>query len=115
MLKELAIEALETAKKRGKVDDKTSPQKVVNDLMLELSELKCAIDIRERTINQFGYVDSFALHPIDSEAYGEIFKNSAGDEIADVIIAALTLSELCGFDIDWYVKHKMEYNKQRND
>jgi len=118
MLNKLSKEALKEAKRRGKINKKTSIKDVLNHLKGEVAELERAIDVKEQHPDHYSYTCRIMTDvgkSIDSEIYEEVFKNSIGDEIADVIITALTLSKVCKIDVDWYVKNKMKYNKERKD
>lgn len=118
MLNKLSKEAQKEAKRRGKIKEKTSIKDVLNHLKGEVEELEKAIDVKKQYPDHNSYTCKIMTdvgESIDSETYEEVFKNSIGDEIADVIITALTLSKVCEIDIDWYVKNKMKYNKERKD
>lgn len=78
-------------------------------LMLVVSELSEALEA-----DRAGrHAPNPAVMSGDSEDFATRVKDTFEDEIADAIIRLLDLCGYFGIDIDWHVRAKMEYNRER--
>lgn len=111
-LKQIATEARANAIAKGFTD----PVEIGTWLMLITSELSEALDAHRE--GKFRLTDIEKSHIELMLKSGELedfkkYKEYFGFEIADALIRILEGAEARDFDLEWYVKIKMAYNKTR--
>jgi len=124
-IKETAKEIHEINKSKGFYD---TEKNIGEMLMLVVSEISEALEADRQPIispvtgeefNVTGrvkeYIDNLLKTDVTTfmSTFEEGIKNSFSDEIADAIIRLLDLAEYKNIDIEWHIRAKMNYNKNR--
>lgn len=119
MINDLAKQVHENAKSKGFFD---SPKNIGEMLCLIHSEVSEALEA-DRNNN---YADNHYLQEMEAEGYTwkdsemsfrsafeKCIKNSFEDELADIMIRVMDLAAFKGIDLEYHIKHKMQYNSLR--
>lgn len=101
-----SAEAYLTAVRRGQISEETTQL----DLWEAITE----------EVDEFGTSKPAVVDPKTSiancnpEQYEKIFKNTTGDELADLIIASMSTAYKMGIPVGQYVVAKLNYNNTRD-
>lgn len=115
-IKETAAAIHQINKEKGFWD---KPRNTGELLMLVTSELAEALeaDRNDRHADTFDLNDLFITGSDSINNFKSVFekdiKDTFEDEIADAVIRLFDLAEGMGIDLEFHIKHKMEYNKTR--
>ena len=115
-IKELVKEAHQTAKEKGFWDEKRNNSELLMLIVTELGEACEALrkNHRQTCTKTVEYGEGvYEEKDVPSLEEATWKKNTFEDEIADVFIR---LGDLCAgldIDIEWHIKKKMEYNRNR--
>lgn len=100
-----SAEAYLTAVRRGQITEETTQL----DLWEHISE-----EVDEFGASKPAVVDpKTAISNCTPEQYENAFKNTTGDELADVIISAMSTAYKMGIPVGQYVVAKLNYNNTR--
>jgi len=80
----------------------------IDHLHQEVNELQEAIEN-----SRFATTDEIREYQ-KTNSYWQTIKHSIEDEVADVLIIALSFAAHYKIDIAWHVRQKMKYNRKRN-
>ena len=107
-LNEMCAAIHKAAKEKGFYDE---PRETGTLLMLIVSELSEALEADRRDLHADVY--SYEHTGKDSESFRAFMKNTFEDEIADAVIRLMDLCGYMGIDLDYHIREKLAYNKQR--
>ncbi len=101
------------AKEKGFWDSPITVDTVPAKLMLVVSEVAEAMeaDRKDKKADWDNYRGDESMNW--ELAYERYLKGSFGDELADIIIRVLDLSEYLGIDLSSHIEVKVEYNQTR--
>jgi NTP pyrophosphatase (non-canonical NTP hydrolase) len=119
MINELAKQIHENAKAHGFFDKERNIGEMLCLIHSEVSEALEAdrknkyartFDLRKLVYDGYTWDDSTLSFKTEFEMN---IKNSFEDELADIMIRVMDLAAFKGIDLDFHIKHKMEYNSRR--
>jgi NTP pyrophosphatase (non-canonical NTP hydrolase) len=111
--------AHQNAKASGWWDDVSRPDRLIaaaGKIAQEATELMDALYINRRSTAEEFYSEEEKYHPKPfsyEKAFKETIKDSAEDELADLLLRVLDLAGAMGVDLNWHVAAKFKYNKTR--
>lgn len=116
-IKKIMQEIHKNAVEKGFWEDKAT-KNVGEVLMLVVSELAEALEAdrkgkRVKTSDVAWMEASQDESHLYEEHFQDTIKDTFEDEIADAVIRLFDLSEGFGIDLEFHIKHKLEFNKRR--
>lgn len=107
-LNNAAAEAHTVARQRGQITKETT----IEDFWQAISDEADEFAIADKTV-EFDH-EKVDLLSCDTEDYEKIFKDTKGDELADIIIVCLSTAQSLEIPIGDYVSAKLKYNSERD-
>lgn len=87
---------------------------IVDKLREEVDEFHTAVICDERP-KLYQYKEAIKCEVPREKAFSDNMKNTTPDELADIILVALSSAVELGFDIEYHIREKLAYNSLRAD
>lgn len=125
-IKDISKEIHQIARDKGFYDN--GERNIGEMLMLVVSELSEALEADRKgrklgpldtTVLPVEYLNTTLVGEFDTDIeklpneYERLVKGSFEEEIADAVIRLFDLAEYLKIDLEWYIRAKVNYNKQR--